>query len=192
MGKRGPKSQRKPPGSEPAKPYNKGGEVSPTIGDNGITATPEVMQNKTALFSELYYLTPIDINDEEEVRDRVAWYLNWCVANQLRPLIEGVAMSLGISVRAFRNWQVGEVSAKWKTDIAVKVKTLINLLLTDLAVNNKIHPTAWIFYGKNWFDMVDKIEHVTSGDNPLGQLQSIDDIKSRIVEAVDVEGIDAE
>ena len=98
---------------------------------------------------ELRNLPPIDITDPEQVRQRVDDYFNFCVRNDMRPHIEGLALSIGVSRQTLWNWrQVGRERGA-VIDQAVQ---LIASLTEAWALNGKLNPATFCFIAKNHFN----------------------------------------
>lgn len=97
---------------------------------------------------------------EEEIAERLNWYFfEYCIQYQMKPTIEGCTLALGISREAFNNWEHGE-SGSYKLDAAKKCKVLVKTFMEAATMEGKLNPIVWMFYGKNYFGMVDKQEMV--------------------------------
>lgn len=53
-------------------------------------------------------LPEIDISDEKQVEERIIWYFNHCVEDDIKPTVSGMCNALGIDRKTFYTWQVGE------------------------------------------------------------------------------------
>ena len=66
-----------------------------------------------------------------------------------------------------------------------KAKALIQYMLAQMAVGNKIYPNVWIFYGKNWFGMKDQQDITITPNNQLQpnmtREQIIEKVKADVV-----------
>ena len=105
---------------------------------------------------------------EEEISQRLQWYFfEYCVKYQMKPTIDGCAMALGIHRDTLNNWEHGE-SGSFKLDAAKKCKQLVKLFMESATMEGKLNPIVWMFYGKNYFGMVDKQEMVLTPNRSEG------------------------
>ena len=105
---------------------------------------------------------------EEEITQRLQWYFfEYCVQFQMKPTIDGCAMALGIHRDTLNNWEHGE-SGSFKLDVAKKCKQLVKLFMESATMEGKLNPIIWMFYGKNYFGMVDKQEMVLTPNRSEG------------------------
>ena len=65
-------------------------------------------------------LPPIDISDEKQVAERIELYFNYCVENDRRPQVVGMANWLGISRDTLNSWVRGETRNSTHSDIIKK------------------------------------------------------------------------
>ena len=95
--------------------------------------------------------------------------------DQMKPTIDGCAMALGIHRDTLNNWEHGE-SGSYKLDVAKKCKYLVKTFMEAATMEGKLNPIVWMFYGKNYFGMVDKQEMVltpnrSEGDTDVSAIQ---------------------
>lgn len=142
----------------------------------------------------IYDWPKIDIDDDQQVEDRINQYFNYIADAGIKPSIEGLALALGISRKSIWDWETGysRGSSSSRSDIIKKAKDFIAFLINDAALDNKIYPTTWIFYAKNYFGMSDKHEIEVKANQPLGDELSPEEIAKRVGlpdpdEPVDVE-----
>lgn len=143
----------------------------------------------------IYDWPKINIDDDKQVEDRINLYFNYTAEAGIKPSIEGLALALGISRKTIWDWdnerRRAQVSGS-RADIIKKAKDFIALLINDAALDNKIYPSTWIFYAKNYFGMSDKQEIEIKASQPLGDQLSPEEIAKRVGlpdpnEPVDVE-----
>jgi len=143
------------------------------------------LRNAMAAFS----LPPIDIADAQQVGERITWYFNHCIDNDMKPGLAGLCNALGISRMTFFNWQ-SKVTRDRKEhhELAVKAKGLIEELYEQYMMNGKINPVSGIFLMKNnfegYYDRQDVV--ISPGNNPLEPQKDENELK-RLYSANDVE-----
>lgn len=115
----------------------------------------------------VYDLPAIDISDEKQVEDRIRWYFNHCVENDMKPTVTGLCNAIGIDMDTFRRWGNGTYRAKTHCGMVKKAYAVLHELWEDYMLNGKINPVAGIFLGKNNFGYTDKQEFEIAPKNPL-------------------------
>jgi hypothetical protein len=85
----------------------------------------------------------------------------------MKPTIDGCCLALGIHRDTMNNWEHGE-SGSFKLDTAKKVKNLVKIFMEGATMEGKMNPIVWMFYGKNYFGMVDKQEMVLTPNRSEG------------------------
>ena len=154
---------------------------------NPIASKPEKeVKDVMTRLSDLYSWPPINTKDDDEIEQRIDEYLNWCVTNQTRPSMEGVAVATGLNRTTIWRWGEGLYGSKRQQEIIQKAKAFITMVWTDLAVNAKVLPATWIFYMKNYGGMKDQIDHVVSPGSSLGETLTIDELKDRVIDVEEV------
>ena len=101
-------------------------------------------------------LPVIDISDEKQVEERILWYFNHCIENDLKPTVMGMCNALGISRDTFYRWGVGEYRTATHSNLVKKARNLLEELWETYMVEGKINPVVGIFLGKNHFGYADK------------------------------------
>lgn len=155
-------------------------ELNPKTGKNGQMppAYYEIEPNSTAdilMKLKVLYDQP-RVKTDEEIADRLNWYFfEYCFQYQMKPTIDGCAMALGLSRETLNNWEHGE-SGSYKLDMAKKIKNLVKIFMEGATMEGKLNPIIWMFYGKNYFGMVDKQEMVltpnrSEGDTDVSAIQ---------------------
>lgn len=128
---------------------------------------PGEIARDTELVLQLASVPSIDIKDAEQIKNRCEWYFNFCTANDVRPTITGLCLSLGCVRQSLINW---ENENSQRGEVIRKAKSVIRVLLETWSVSGKLSPPIAIFWGKNFLDMSDtvKIEAV----NNTGMMQA--------------------
>lgn len=133
---------------------------------------------------ETLNLPAIDIADEKQVADRIDWYFNHCVNNDMKPTVKGLCNSLGISRNTLRTWYNEEYRGATHSDLIKKAYNLLEELWEDYMQNGKINPVAGIFLGRNHWGYQDKIDIVITPNSPLGDATDPSQIAGKYREAL--------
>lgn len=162
---------------------------------NPIKATPVEIREKSRKLLHIYRLPKIDLNDDQQVEDRINYYFDYCEKEGLKPVVEGLALALGVTRQALHDWETGRrrgETSPARADMVKKAKEYIAFLMSDAAMSGQVNPVTWIFYAKNYFGMSDKHEIEVKANQPLGEQLSPEEIAKRVGlpdpdEPVDVE-----
>ena len=96
---------------------------------------------------------------EDEFVTRFNDYFNFCVEQEVKPTVESFALAFGVTTATIRNWESGEYGS-FKKDLVKRGKTIMQAFLTNAVMEGSVNPVTYIFYSKNYYGMVDKVEHV--------------------------------
>lgn len=141
----------------------------------------------------LFAMPEIDMDDPEQVSERLGEYFRLYAEADLKPTVAGMAIALnGMSTNQLRcivvNRATGGVG--YKPAIAKPVAVLIKKAYATLEnlwesymVSGKINPVSGIFLGKNNYGYQDKTEHVVTANAANESDFSVDDIKARYLDA---------
>lgn len=114
-----------------------------------------------------YHLPPIDISDINQVQERIDWYFNHCVEDDMKPSVSGLSLALGVSVETLYSWSNGECRKSTHSEPLKRARAILKALWEDYMLNGKINPVAGIFLGKNNFGYTDKKELEIAPKNPM-------------------------
>lgn len=136
-----------------------------------------------------YNLPTIDIGDPEQVRERIEWYFNHCMENDIKVGITGLCNALGITRMTFFNWQKKETRDRIEHhQMAIRAKGVIEEMMEQYMLNGKINPVTGIFLMKNnfegYYDRQDVV--VSPGASPLEPMRDENELK-QLYSANDVE-----
>lgn len=131
---------------------------------------------------EIYNLPSIDISNAKQVEERINWYFEHCVQNDMKPTVSGMSMALGIDRSTLYDWSRGITRGVTHTDIVKRAMNVLAALWEDYMLNGKINPVSGIFLGKNHFGYTDQKEIVVEPKNALGNAEDPEDIKQRYLE----------
>lgn len=139
-----------------------GGQMPPSYYEIEPNSTADILSKLKVLYTQKRATT------DEEIAQRLDWYFfEYCIENQMKPTIDGCAMALGIHRDTLNNWEHGE-SGSYKLDVAKKIKYLVKTFMEAATMEGKLNPIIWMFYGKNYFGMVDKQEMVLTPNRSEG------------------------
>ena len=165
----------------------RGGKSSPVIGDNGLMVEQGDNTKYLALGMRLFQLPPIDLNDSEQVKNRLMEFFQIHADADMKPTVSGMGMALGLDRR--RLWEIktgnygtqkslSELPTLTKDSIK-RAYEYMEILWENYMQNGKINPVSGIFLGKNNFGYQDKAEYVLTPNMQTDSDYSADDIKKR-------------
>ena len=137
-----------------------------------MTIQQNIMEQSLTLMN----LPNIDLNDPEQVRERIDYYFRLVTSNGNRPTVAGLGLALNGMDRK-RLWEIrtgnfgntrGEVAAlpKTVTDLIKKAYKTMEELWENYMQTGRINPVSGIFLGKNNFGYQDKQDVVITPNNP--------------------------
>ena len=176
---------------EVKEPRKRGGNngKSPVIGDNALKVAPGDLTAFIQSMVDLKRLPPI--KTDEELEERLNLYFDWCIQNDMKPGVEGMALACGVDRRTLWDW---ETANSWKysrrAEIVKRAKQIIACGIEQLIMQNKINVIGGIFMMKNHFGYTDKSEvELSSSNNALSpgltREQIIEKIKTDVVVDID-------
>lgn len=124
----------------------------------------------------IWDLPPIDISDQKQVEDRIKWYFQKCMEDDVKPGVVGLSNALGVTRDTLWDWKSGNTRAGTHSDVVKKAYGILEQMWEDYMQNGKINPVSGIFLGKNHFGYKDQTELkvATNGDEatiPQEQLE---------------------
>ena len=151
---------------------------------------PDVEPGDNKLFlsvgMKLFGLPSIDLQNSDEVKDRLEEYFNIFAEADLKPTVVGMAMALGLDRR--RLWEIKNDVANRNQSLPTLTRDYIKKAYNFLEnqwefymQQGKINPVSGIFLGKNNFGYQDKQEMVLTPNTNNEPEYSIDDIKQRLL-----------
>lgn len=139
---------------------------------------------------ELMQMGKTDMSSVEKVRERIFEYFNLCQKNDMKPSIEGFALSFGTDRKSMWQWSNGiyrKDMPQEARDLLKMAYTAINSMMADYMQNGKINPIPAIFLMKNNMGYSDQTEIVVTPNNPLGAETNGEELQKRITDGVVVE-----
>ena len=123
-------------------------------------------------------LPRIDTTDPVQVEERIQWYLNHCVGNDMKPTVKGFCNALGISRNTLWTWRTGQFRAGTHEEIIVRAYDLLEEMWENYMQNGKINPMAGVFLGVNNFGYRDvkqvNLTPVTDNQNEPADIAAIE------------------
>ena len=136
---------------------------------------------------ELMNMPDIDINNPEEVQQRVNDYFKLYASYDMKPTVAGLGMALGLDRR--RLWEIKTGAAVGghgnqhlppeTLDTVKKAYKLMENLWETYMNSGKINPVSGIFLGKNNFGYQDKTEYVLTPNQKQDSDYNADEISKR-------------
>jgi len=141
---------------------------------------------------KMWDLDKLDFNYPDLVESRVRWYFELCVEDDTKPSMEGLAMALGISRNRLINFASDrKISAnKESMEIVGRSIQMLNAMMTDFMMNNKVQPLTGIFLMKNNFGYSDKTDVQVAPKNLLGEGKTNEELQKKYLSNLEV--IDAD
>lgn len=127
-------------------------------------------------------MPPIDISDPQQVSDRLDWYFNHCIENDMKPTVKGFCNSLGVARKTLMEWRNGTYREGTHQAIIIRAYNLLEELWENYMQNGKINPVSGIFLGKNNFGYMDKQEYVVTPNTNAIQAADVDVIEAKYAE----------
>lgn len=128
-------------------------------------------------------LPPIDISDPKQVENRIREYFQYCIDNDRKPNMIGLANWLGVSRDTLNSWKRGEYRTQSHSDLIKKALDVLEELWMDYMLNGKANPASLIFIGKNLWQYKDQTDVVVTPNSPLENLDS-DQARKRYQDAL--------
>lgn len=150
---------------------------------NKIIPDEKVARRINKLHSMLWELDPVDLNNIEEVNERTILFFQMCDELGVKALWETYAYALGYTTVHLRNVMNG-VTKRASKAIIEKAHWRLKSDLAQLASAGQVNPVVAIFLQKNNYGYVDKVEISATTSDPLGEQESLVEIKRRLIESV--------
>lgn len=171
----------------PNKAHN--GKNSPVIGMNGYNLKEGDNQKNIDLSLRLFNLPAIDMDNEEEVAERLSEFFKIYAEYDMKPAVAGMALALnGMSRETLTaiahdrpTGSDGYMSAlpREVTFVIKKAYKLMETMWENNFQSGKLNPVAGIFLAKNNYGYKDQNEYVLTPNKQDTSDYSTEDIKSR-------------
>lgn len=146
----------------------------PTNQLNKIDGKEETGKTVTSLIELSKWGTP---TNERELEERLDRFFDYCIANNMRPGIEGLCLSLGISRQTFNQWISGNSrkSNEW-VRLCTWAKQVTIAFIENASMSGHINPATACFCLKNWAGYTDTKAVVESENTTNRALRNYEDI----------------
>ena len=144
---------------------------------------------------ELFNMPNIDLENVEEVQQRLSDYFELYARNDMKPTVAGMALALNGKSRQWLwavcnnqpiNGQGTQISLPPEvTDTIKKARFLLENLWESYMNSGKVNPVAGIFLGKNNFGYQDKTEYVLTPNTNQDSDYSAEDIRARYINSAE-------
>lgn len=129
-------------------------------------------------------LPPIDISDPQQVEKRIYEYFQFCIDNDRKPNMIGMANWIGINHDTLNSWKRGEYRRATHSALIEKSVMILEELWADYMQNGKMNPASGIFLAKNMFGYRDVIDIAPTTAPPLGDVADRKQLEARIAGSV--------
>ena len=155
----------------------KRGSKSASIADTFKGQKGDISKAINASFK--YFNVPTPKNDDE-IAERINNYLQDCFENDDIPLVENLALAIGVTRTTLWEWETGgKGSTPVKANMIKKAKEILAGIDAYLVSKGKIPQVTYIFRAKNFFGMKDQQEVVLTPNNPLGDGSDSEQLKEK-------------
>jgi len=115
---------------------------------------------------------PIDTDDADQVINRINQYHQYCVSQDMKPSVVGMAMAIGVDRTTLWKWENGVESNKplQVRNMLKKGREINELMLDQLMQNGKLNPVTGIFLLKNHHGYKDQQDVVITPNNPVDSM----------------------
>ena len=147
------KKRKRPDLSELQTPHTEPGEISRML-SQAITIS---------------HWPAIDTNNADQVSERIDQYHLYCIQNDMKPDMSGMALALGVSRKTLWAWENGVESNKPQAvrNALKKGREINEIMMVQLMQNGKINPVTGIFLLKNNHEFKDQQDVVITPNNPI-------------------------
>ena len=151
-------------------------------GKNNFTNTrryvPETDEDRSMLAKALDEVTDAykqkPVKSDEELINRLNEYFEKCRVRESVPTVEEMGLYIGYSTSFMKDVQSGyrKGFSSDTASILQKAKEFLKTIDGKLALNGQINFLAYCFRAKNYYGMVDKVEHVITPTQPYEQIDT--------------------
>lgn len=157
-------------------------------GNRGNLAIPAETAQKNAAYLNFalktWDLKRVDLDDIQQISDRIAWYFEICAEGNMKPTVAGLANSLGINRMTIWNWRNG-IGRPQNAEIILKAYDKLEELWEMYMLNGMVNPASGIFLGKNLFGYKDVQDIIVQPKKPLGDTIDAEFIEEKYAELPD-------
>ena len=113
----------------------------------------------------------IDTNDPDQIIERINQYHQFCIDNDIKPDMSGMALAIGVSRKTLWAWENGHESNKPQSvrNAIKKGREINENMLVMMMQNGRINPIPALFLLKNNHEYKDQQDIVITPNNPYEQ-----------------------
>ena len=136
--------------------------------DEQVNAPPGVISRTVALMYGIMKQPKCDMQDPEAVAERYDWYVGYCVENDLKPTVAGMALAYGYERTYLLRMKDGVVKSvpEESSNTLKRAWEMLTALMEEYMVNGHINPIPGIFLLKNNHGYKDQSEQVIIKKDP--------------------------
>lgn len=101
------------------------------------------------------------VKNSAEAQERIIAYFARCAQNGTRPLVEEMALALGVTRNMLWQWEQGIVKTV-DSDLIKRAKEFIAAFDARAVSDNKLNPVTYIFRSKNYYGLKDQQDVVVT------------------------------
>ena len=116
--------------------------------------SPAEIGATVAFHKMIMELPPVDLKSAKEIKERLEWYLDYCIRNQRRPFVEGMCSALKITRMGF--WKIAQEQSE-RGEVARSAKAVILSLLETWTIEGRLNPASSCFLYKNLGQYADTV-----------------------------------
>lgn len=131
----------------------------------------------------------IDLNNPDAVQERIEWYFQKCIDDDMKPGIEALALALHVNRKTLYSWAHDMSRRNSPQSNAVKdAYQLISAMMEAYMQNGKINPVAGIFLMANNMGYQQKVTHEVEQPQTSSLLEgkSAEELRARYADVIDM------
>ena len=140
--------------------------------------SPDVVRTELEIFRQIADLPPIDTKNPNEIRKRIAEYLDACVANAITPSVQGVSLALHVHRSTFWSWCKENTE---RGSVCQDFRTMQAALTEELMYSGKANVVGLIFLLKANHSYRDTVSIDLDSGPAFERLPTSTDIKARLL-----------
>ncbi len=124
------------------------------------------------------------VKSDDELRDRINEYFEWCGRENIIPTVEEMSLYTGFTSATLWDWENGRNKgfSSETSEIIKNAKEFLKSFDAKLVIAGKLNFLAYCFRAKNYYGMADKQEVVLSQGNALGDQLSDSELQKKYLE----------
>lgn len=165
----------------------RGSEVSPVIGDNGISVEPGDCSKIALAALEFLSWGEVDKSSVPAMEERFRKYVQYCAEHDLKIGNQACYAAIGIDKDDVYDWTHGRSRSSTHSDFIKKVQKFCAFNREMLMQDSKVNPVVGIFWQKNYDGLKDIQDVTLTPGSPLGEAPDQKQLEERIAGSVIVD-----